>query len=237
MTSHLERMEDHPLASVARGRCKRGRIDTEAGHGARSSGGNGADALPTSIHGGAATGDGLVAGAPDHRAGLAGSGVRTPDPPGAGGTADRPGRGRSFRVRGTVQAMDPTTDRLRSIPMFSHVDDEGLALIAEIATEFEIPANQILIERGQPGSGIFVLEEGEALIELPDGGHVTGGPGDFFGEIALLTDSVRTARVRARTPVTGVAISRRDFSRLLEREPRIAVAMLPVLARRLAELL
>lgn len=133
--------------------------------------------------------------------------------------------------------MDTTTDRLRTIPMFAHVDDDGLARIGEIATEFTVPAGQILIERGQPGSGIFILEEGQASIELPDGGQVTGGPGDFFGEISLLTDTVRTARVRAATEVRGMAIGRRDFSHLLEHQPRIAVAMLPVLARRLAELL
>lgn len=170
---------------------------------------------------------GLVAEALDHR--------QVPPGPGA---SPGPVRNRVERiVPGYRGGMNATTDRLRTIPMFAHVDDEGLGRIAEIATEFTVPAGQILIERGQPGSGVFIVEEGEASIDLPDGGKVTGGPGDFFGEISLLTDTVRTARVRAATDVRGMAIGRRDFAHLLQDQPRIAVSMLPVLARRLAELL
>jgi CRP-like cAMP-binding protein len=60
------------------------------------------------------------------------------------------------------------------------------------------------------------------------------GPGEFVGELALLTDMPRLARVRAATPVRALAINRSAFAALLEEEPRIAVVMLPVLARRLA---
>ncbi|HET9250443.1 MAG TPA: cyclic nucleotide-binding domain-containing protein, partial [Actinomycetota bacterium] len=59
------------------------------------------------------------------------------------------------------------------------------------------------------------------------------GPGEFFGELALLTDHPRNARVRAKTPVKCLAISRSDFQKLLEEEPEIAVAMLPTLAQRI----
>ena len=62
------------------------------------------------------------------------------------------------------------------------------------------------------------------------------GPGEFVGELSLLADTDRLARVRAVTPVRGLAIARTAFFELLEEEPRIALAMLPVLARRLAAL-
>lgn len=124
-------------------------------------------------------------------------------------------------------------ETLRGIPLFSGLSDRALARVAELATEFEAQAGHVLVEVGQPGSGMFVLEEGTAVVELPDGRERELEPGDFFGEIALLTDHPRNARVQARTPVRCLAISRTDFSKLLQEEPEIGVAMLPKLAARI----
>jgi voltage-gated potassium channel len=126
-------------------------------------------------------------------------------------------------------------EKLRGIPLFADLSERALARIAELATEFEEPAGWVLVEVGQPGSGMFVLEEGTVAVELPDGRTKELGPGDFFGELAILTDHPRNARVRARTPVRCLAISRTDFRKLLEEEPEIGVAMLPRLAKRLEE--
>jgi CRP-like cAMP-binding protein len=74
------------------------------------------------------------------------------------------------------------------------------------------------------------------VVELHNGTSVTLGPGEFFGELAILAPGVsRTARVRASTPVRCLAISRLEFDRVLVEQPVIAVAMLPVLARRIAD--
>jgi voltage-gated potassium channel len=124
---------------------------------------------------------------------------------------------------------------LRAIPLFAGVDEAGLGGIAELATEFTAPAGQVLAEVGQPGTGLFVIEEGTVEVDLPSGSAVELGPGEFFGEAALLTDSPRNARVRARTDVRCLAIERLAFRRLLEEQPSIAVAMLPIVARRLAD--
>jgi voltage-gated potassium channel len=123
-------------------------------------------------------------------------------------------------------------DTLRSIPLFHDLHDHTLARIAELANEFEAPAGWVLVEVGQPGSGMFVLEEGTVEVRTPDGRAWEYGPGEFFGELALLTDHPRSARVRAKTPVKCLAISRTDFSKLLREEPEMAVAMLPKLAQR-----
>lgn len=131
--------------------------------------------------------------------------------------------------------MDAATPvSLRRIPLFAGLVDDELAALAARTGEFVAPAGQVLIEVGQPGSGLFVVEEGEVEVELPTGGSVRVGPGEFLGEIALLTDDPHHARVRAATDVRCLAISRADFSALLDEYPRVAVAMLPVLARRLA---
>jgi CRP-like cAMP-binding protein len=131
----------------------------------------------------------------------------------------------------------PSVERLRSIPLFSGLSDEALDRVATVVTEFEAPAGHVLIQAGQEGSGMFVLEEGEVAVEIPGHAPVSLGPGEFFGELSILGEGIaRTARVRAVTPIRCVALARADFARILEAEPRIAVSMLPVLARRLADL-
>jgi voltage-gated potassium channel len=125
-------------------------------------------------------------------------------------------------------------ETLRAIPLFTRIDDDGLDVIGRLATEFEVPAGQVIAERGQPGAGLFVIEEGTAEVVLPDAEPVELGPGEFFGEVALLTDQPRTARVRARTDLRGLAIARQHFMLLLDAQPTIAVAMLPEVARRLS---
>jgi CRP-like cAMP-binding protein len=128
---------------------------------------------------------------------------------------------------------DPVT-ALRSVPLFAGLDDQALADLAACTTSFEAPAGHVLAEVGQPGAGLFVIDDGEVEVELP-GRTVALGPGTFFGEVALLTDRPRTARARAKTDVRCWALSRKDFTRLLRDQPTIAVQMLPVLAARLAD--
>ena len=123
-------------------------------------------------------------------------------------------------------------DTLRQIPLFADLHDHTLKRIAELSNEFEEPAGWVLVEVGQPGSGMFVLEEGIVEVRTPDGRAWELGPGEFFGELALLTDQPRNARIQAKTPVRCIAISRRDFQKLLKEEPDIALAMLPRLAQR-----
>jgi voltage-gated potassium channel len=124
-------------------------------------------------------------------------------------------------------------EKLRQISLFADLHEHTLERIGELSTEFEVPAGWVLIDPGQPGSGMFVLQEGTVQVETPDGRSWEYGPGEFFGELALLTDHPRNARVRAKTTVRCLAISRADFSKLLDEEPEIAVAMLPKLAARI----
>jgi CRP-like cAMP-binding protein len=113
-------------------------------------------------------------------------------------------------------------DRLGNVPLFADLDEAQLDRLAAATSEFEAPAGQALIERGGPGSGMFVLEEGQAVVEAPEGMRELG-PGDIFGERALLgEDGERTARVRARTDVRCLAIARPEIERLLAEDPRVA---------------
>ncbi|HEY8726965.1 MAG TPA: cyclic nucleotide-binding domain-containing protein [Gaiellaceae bacterium] len=113
-------------------------------------------------------------------------------------------------------------DRLSALPLFADLDDAQLDRLAAATSEFEAPAGQALIERGRPGSGMFVLEQGQAIVEAPEGTRELG-PGDVFGERALLGEEIeRTARVRAETDVRCLAIARPEIERLLAEDPRVA---------------
>jgi NTE family protein len=113
-------------------------------------------------------------------------------------------------------------DRLRALPLFADLDDEQLDRLAAGTSEFEAPAGRALIERGKPGSGLLVLEEGQAVVEAPEGRRELG-PGDVFGERALLGEDIeRTARVRAQTDVRCLAIGRTEIERLLAEDARIS---------------
>jgi CRP-like cAMP-binding protein len=113
-------------------------------------------------------------------------------------------------------------ERLAALALFADLDDEQLDRLASATSEFEAPAGQALIERGRPGSGMFVLEEGHAVVEAPEGTREIG-PGDVFGERSLLGDDIeRTARVRAQTDVRCLAIARPELERLLAEDARVA---------------
>jgi len=123
---------------------------------------------------------------------------------------------------------------LRAIPLFAALDDDGLRRVAGLAVELEVPAGQVLVHAGDPGSGIFLILGGTAVVEARGETMIEVGPGEFVGELALLVpDATRSARVRAKSDVRCLAIFAGDFRELLEDEPRIALAMLPVLAERL----
>jgi CRP-like cAMP-binding protein len=125
-------------------------------------------------------------------------------------------------------------ESLRAIPLFDHLSDVSLTAVLECVNEFEAPEGQVLVQPFEAGAGLFVIEEGSVVVELRDR-RVELGEGQFFGELALLTDAGHTARVRAKTPVRCLALRRDDFDRLLQSEPTMAMAMLKALARRMAE--
>jgi voltage-gated potassium channel len=126
-------------------------------------------------------------------------------------------------------------EELRRLPPFAGLTDVGLQRLAVRAAELSAAEGRVLALEGDPGAGMFVLCDGSVEVELRAGKLVLG-PGDFFGELALLVDDgARVARVRATTPVRCISIPRDDFLALVETEPSFALHMLRELARRLAE--
>jgi CRP/FNR family transcriptional regulator, cyclic AMP receptor protein len=130
-----------------------------------------------------------------------------------------------------------TSDELRAIPLFSSASDAGVERIAATAGELTCAAGQIVALEGDPGSGMFVILDGTALVEWR-AGSVELGPGTFFGELTLLAPGgTRIARVRAATEMRCLAIPRDDAIALVESEPSVALIMLKEIARRFASAL
>ena len=99
---------------------------------------------------------------------------------------------------------------------------EDVRLLATVGTETAVAAGKVLIERGQPGAGLFVVLEGTVVVETSDG-TVELGPDALIGERALLSaDGLRTARVRALSDVRLLVVERADFDRLCGDDPGLA---------------
>ena len=122
---------------------------------------------------------------------------------------------------------------LRRIPLFAECTKAELIEVAISADEREAPAGQDLTEQGQRGQEFFILVEGSVTVRRSGRKLADLGPGDWFGEIAILTYKPRTATVTATFPVRLLVISDRAFRRVVETSPRIALKVLRNVAERL----
>jgi CRP-like cAMP-binding protein len=123
--------------------------------------------------------------------------------------------------------------KLAKVPMFSGCSRRELSLIARAAKEVSHKAGAVIAREGERGVGLFVIVEGQCRVTI--GGKVRAklGPGDFFGEIALLDGGPRTATVTAETPVRLVGVTEWVFRGLLMEHPSIALKTLEAIAGRL----
>ena len=125
-------------------------------------------------------------------------------------------------------------DLIKSVPLFEHCSRRDLAEVAAIADEIDLPEGKELTQEGAPGREFFVLVEGDAAVRKGNRRINRLGPGDFFGEIALVNEQPRTATVVAETPVRALVITARSFKRLLSEQPQIQGKVLSAIAARLS---
>ena len=123
---------------------------------------------------------------------------------------------------------------LKRTALFAQCTKTDLIDVAISADEREAPAGDRLTEEGQRGREFFLLVEGEVAVRRGDRKLADLGPGDWFGEIAILTYKPRTATVTATSAVRLLVISDRVFRQVVETRPRIALNVLRSVAERLA---
>jgi CRP/FNR family transcriptional regulator, cyclic AMP receptor protein len=124
-------------------------------------------------------------------------------------------------------------DLIAGVPLFAGLSKSELGQVASIADEIDLPADKVLIREGERGREFFVLLEGEAEVARKGKKLATRRAGEFFGEIALVSNLPRIATVTTRKPVRALVIRDVDFRALLQRTPAIAVKVLQAVADRL----
>jgi CRP/FNR family transcriptional regulator, cyclic AMP receptor protein len=129
---------------------------------------------------------------------------------------------------------DAKIELLKRVPLFERCSKRELAQIAALADELDLPSERNLTREGQSGWEFIVLVEGEADVVRK--GRVVNqlGPGDFVGEIALITAQPRTATVRTRGPSRVLVVSASGFRVLMRDVPSIQDKVMAALAARLA---
>jgi CRP/FNR family transcriptional regulator, cyclic AMP receptor protein len=125
-------------------------------------------------------------------------------------------------------------DLLQGVPLFARCSKKELAEIAQIADEIDLPEGKQLTKEGGRGREFFVLVEGNAEVKRKRRKIGTLGPGDFLGEIALVTRTPRTATVTTSSPVRALVVSEQNFRRLLDHNPQVQIKVLEALAERVA---
>lgn len=125
---------------------------------------------------------------------------------------------------------------LAEVPLFSACSNKELQKIAKASDEIAIEAGRVLVEQDGVGREAYVVVEGEASVKRGNRRIATLGPGDHFGELALLDGGPRTATVVAETPMKVLVLGQREFAGLLDEVPGLAHKVLANLASRIREL-
>src|SRR5512144_843367 len=129
---------------------------------------------------------------------------------------------------------------LREVPLFSEMDEQEVAGIRDIMDEKKFKPGQVIIREGELGDLFYVITEGhaEVLIRDANGSDVIlheAGPGDFFGELSMLTSEPRSARVRAVDHLTTLVLERDEFFDFLRTHTHAAIDVMVELGGRLRE--
>jgi CRP-like cAMP-binding protein len=128
-----------------------------------------------------------------------------------------------------------TVDLLKRVPIFEGLDKRELERIAASMKQRTFRAGDTVTTEGQGGVGFFVIEDGEARVTIHGDERRRLGPGDYFGEVALLTDRPRTATITAESDLRCYGMTSWDFKPLVETHGSIAWKLLQAMAKNYAD--
>jgi CRP/FNR family cyclic AMP-dependent transcriptional regulator len=127
-------------------------------------------------------------------------------------------------------------EHLAQVPLFASLSKRELQKLARASDEMSLDKDRVLVEQDTTGHEAFVILEGEAVVKRGGRKVATLGPGDHFGELALLDGGPRTASVIAVTPLQVLVLGQREFAGLLDEVPGLAHKVLANLAAWVREL-
>jgi CRP/FNR family cyclic AMP-dependent transcriptional regulator len=127
------------------------------------------------------------------------------------------------------------TDLVKGIPLFAELSGRELKAIVGSLTDRVFDAGSTVVQEGSSGVGFFVIESGTAKVSVAGRDVRTLGPGDHFGEIALIADVPRTATIVAETDLVCHGMAVWDFRGVVEKNAELAWKLLQAMARMLTE--
>ncbi|MEY2478659.1 MAG: hypothetical protein QOG87_3974 [Actinomycetota bacterium] len=130
---------------------------------------------------------------------------------------------------------DNKLDHLAQVRLFRACSRKELTTIGRASDEVKVGAGKTIVEEGQTGHEFFLILDGTATVQRNGRKVATLGPGDYFGELALLDRGPRNATVKADTDMEVLVLGQREFSGVLDEVPTIAHKLLSSMATRLRE--
>lgn len=133
-----------------------------------------------------------------------------------------------------------TTDTLRNVPLFGSLDERAAQKLCDLLETVDCRSDQKLFRAGDAGNAMYLIENGQVRISVTasDGHEITVaelGPGDFFGEMAMLDGQARSANATAVDESRLASLSRKHFMTFMEDNTDVALEMLSALAQRLRQ--
>jgi CRP-like cAMP-binding protein len=126
-------------------------------------------------------------------------------------------------------------ESLKSVPLFAGVRDKELGRLAKVMRESRFNEGEVITTEGRSGIGFFLIEDGNATVSLRGEIVRTLGPGDHFGEIALIDEGPRSATVTATTDLRCRGLAAWEFKSFVQEHPEVAWPLLETLASRLRD--
>jgi CRP/FNR family transcriptional regulator, cyclic AMP receptor protein len=122
---------------------------------------------------------------------------------------------------------------LRHVPLFADLNRRELAQVARLFKERRFKAGETVAREGSGGAAFFLIDSGQATVSVRGEHRVTLGPGDYFGEIALIDEGARSATVTASTELVCWGLTFWDFRPLVQENAAIGWKLLQSLAKKL----
>jgi CRP-like cAMP-binding protein len=127
----------------------------------------------------------------------------------------------------------PPVELLQRVPLFADLEPRELERLSGSFKERTFDAGHTVATEGEGGAGFFVIESGEAVVSVRGEERGRLGPGDYFGDIALIDQGARSATIVADSDLHCYGLTFWDFRPLVEGDPRIAWPLLQAMAKRL----
>lgn len=127
----------------------------------------------------------------------------------------------------------PSVELLQRVPLFAELSPRELGRLSGSFKERTFSAGETVAAEGEGAAGFFVIESGDAVVRVHGNERGRLGPGDYFGDIAMIDQGERTATIEAQSDLKCYGLTFWDFRPLVESDARIAWPLLQAMAKRL----